>query len=166
MRITENDIKRMVMESVSKILETRGFVKPDGNSMTGGAWDSRSETTKTVNVDIRSILDNAVYNHEIELSEDDADILFRGLENEYPIEVSYSSSYDDSTGYGSRFSPKVNISKVTLSPQLLSYFEQLPIEDTIKTSVISFLSDADTYGFDSEDVSAKEDYEDDYFDED
>lgn len=133
MKITENDIRRMVTESVTTILEygsyRHGYVKPDGNGMTGGHWGGYGSKGSTT-IDMAYVLDKLPFSGE------DYGIIVNGLKDEYTVNYDYSSSYDESTGYGSRYSPVFELNDWNIEPAFYDDVNALSIDDSVKEAVI------------------------------
>lgn len=150
--INENDIKLMAYESIRRIMkESHGYVSPDGNGMTGGYWGG-SNYKKTISFDPRNYLENT------EISADEYDILDEGLKEEYSATLSVSSSYDESTGYGSRYCPVIDFDDVEISKDFYTDVNNLQIDESIKEQVIDAVTDG-LYQYEG-DVS--DDYDEDY----
>lgn len=164
MKITENDIKKMIQESVKRINEYRGgYVAPDGNGMTGGSWRSWGKTTDTVSFCIDDIIS------EIELPEEIEETVDNGLKSDYNVNVSYEASYSESTGYGSKYNPVMEINDQQIDESFYDDVDKLPVDEAIKEQIIAAVENAvESYDF-SEEIRENGSYDsepdpDDYYD--
>lgn len=133
--ISENDIKSMVNESIRRIMkESHGYVRPDGNGMTGGFWGG-DKYRKTISFDPRNYIENIDFLDEI------YDTIDSGLKEEYSATLSVDCSYDESTGYGSRYCPVIEIEDTEISDDFYEDVDNLQIEENIKEEIIDAVTD-------------------------
>lgn len=125
-RLTESDLHQIVKESVNRILKEgwtgRGYVPHDGNSMVGGYY-GRSEINGE-----KDVMDDLLENIPDITDEEWED--FKNYCEQNPnvfiIEAEISSSYDESTGYGSASCPMTELENTIGDEEALQYVAQYP----------------------------------------
>ena len=125
-RLTESDLHKIVKESVNRILKEgwtrRGYVPHDGNSMVGGYY-GRSEINGE-----KDVMDDLLENIP-DITEEEWEDFKNYCEqnpNVFVIEAEISSSYDESTGYGSAGFPITELEKTIGDEEALQYVAQYP----------------------------------------
>ena len=125
-RLTESDLHQIVKESVNRILKEgwtgRGYVPHDGNSMVGGYY-GRSEINGE-----KDVMDDLLENIP-DITEEEWEDFKNYCEqnpNVFVIEAEISSSYDESTGYGSAGFPITELEKTIGDEEALQYVAQYP----------------------------------------
>lgn len=122
-RLTEGDLHKIIKESVKKIINEgwtgRGYVPSNGNHMVGGNY-GRDEITVEKDI-MDEFLDSLQYD---EISEEE----FKEFENYckqnpnvFIVEAIISSSYDESTGYGSSDYPIMEFESISGKKEMLNY---------------------------------------------
>jgi hypothetical protein len=124
-RLTESDLHRIVKESVNRIIKEgrirRGYVPNDGNSMVGGHYESNTfNASKDV---LNDLLEN------IQISPEEYDSFEKYCEENpdvFVINGKVSSSYDESTRYGNRMFPVMEIESIDNEQDAINYVAQYP----------------------------------------
>ena len=134
-RLTESDLHNIVKNSVNKILKeasfTRGYVSNDGNSMVGGSYGS-SRFEEDFNV-LDKFLNN--FNLEDENEWDNFRLYCEQNEEAFNLKVTISSSYDESTGYGSESMPFNEIEDVSGADIALQYVSEYPNKEIAQLAI-------------------------------
>ncbi len=125
-RLTESDLHRIVKESVNRILKEgwtrRGYVPSDGNPMVGGYY-GRNELSGEKDV-MNDLLENIP-----DITDEEWEEFKNYCEqnpNVFVIEGVISSVYDESTGYGSAYSPVTSLESTIGDKEALQYVAQYP----------------------------------------
>ena len=120
-RLTESDLHQIVKESVNRILKEgwtgRGYVPHDGNSMVGGYY-GRSEISGE-----KDVMDDLLENIP-DISDEEWEGFKNYCEqnpNVFVIKGEISSSYDESTGYGSAGFPITELDNTIGEDEALQY---------------------------------------------
>ena len=125
-RLTESDLHNIIENSVKRIIKEgwtgHGYVPSDGNSMVGGHYGaSESSIEKDVLDDLLNELPDIPY----EEWEDFKDYCEQNP-NIFNIRCIISSSYDESTGYGSASHPVIEVESISGDKEAFEYVSQYP----------------------------------------
>jgi len=139
-RLTETDLHNLVREMTCKVLNEAGwgnngwrtgYVKPDGNQMTGGNYGSRSHGY--IPVDISEKFFDETYKILRQYGDTYQEVMemFFNEENPFIINVCIDSEYDESTGYGSEMFPINTIRDVKGEEKIVEFIDNFQQGDEI-----------------------------------
>lgn len=134
-RLTESELHDIVKESVTRILNEgwtgRGYVPHDGNRMVGGYY-GRSEISGE-----KDVMDDLLENIP-DISDEEWEGFKNYCEqnpNVFVIKGEISSSYDESTGYGSAGFPITELDNTIGEDEALQYVAQYPDQRVAQLAV-------------------------------
>lgn len=134
-RLTESELHDIVKESVTRILNEgwtgRGYVPHDGNGMVGGYY-GRSEINGE-----KDVMDDLLENIP-DISDEEWEGFKNYCEqnpNVFIIKGEISSSYDESTGYGSAGFPITELDNTVGEDEALQYVAKYPDQRVAQLAV-------------------------------
>ena len=136
-RLTEGDLRNMISHMTKNVLNEigygknfrGGYVKPDGNSMTGGYYGGATYmTTASIAEKFLEIFAEVYRELEDDVFSDFEDFVYSNEDN-FVLQVKINSQYDESTGYGSSMFPVNEIEDVEGEEEILELIEEFPFAD-------------------------------------
>ena len=138
-RLTESDLRRIIKESVTRILKEGSY----------GDYEFTAEAEI-----LEDFLDNLVHYADKELEDDVDRFCDYCNDKEYYVKGEISASYDEEVGYGSRYSPVFSIEKVREPVELKKVINEFDASDRFKAYALDILDktinelDVDDFDFD------------------
>lgn len=132
-RLTEGELRNIIKNSVGRILgEAAGYVPSDGNYMTGGRYDSWDTYGYYDILDdfINEINKECYDDYEIEELEHFYDYVDENA-HLFNLAADIEASYDESTGYGSAYSPIYEIKNIDGVDEIISYLKNYDGDKTL-----------------------------------